>query len=82
MRRFEFILALSADEIRRLYAGSARFLIVEDLRGIRLQLPLGNFRRFVGHDGIQGRFEVRIDDDNRIIELRKIRGAQQGGSEI
>jgi len=71
MKRFEFHLALGAEEFRRLYAGAARYLLVEDTRGVRLQLPLANFRRFVDVRGVHGRFEVAIDDDNRIVELRR-----------
>ena len=72
MRRFEFNMALSAEKTHSLYAGRARYILVESDDGLKLQLPASNFRPFVTIDGIHGRFRVRIDNDNRIVELRKL----------
>lgn len=72
MRQFEFSMALSAEKTRSLYAGRARYILVQSDDGLKLQLPAANFRDFVAADGINGRFFVSIDDDNKIIELRRI----------
>ena len=68
-------MGLSAEKTRSLYAGRARYILVESDDGLKLQLPAANFRVFVGADGINGRFVVSIDDDNRIIELERVQPA-------
>ena len=72
MREFEFYMALSAARTQAIYQGQARYILVESDRGVKLQLPAVNFRRYVADDGIRGRFAVRIDTDNRIIDLRRL----------
>lgn len=72
MRIYEFEIALSAQRTEALYEGEVRYLIVESLQGLKLQLPIGNFRRYVSDAGINGHFRVEIDADNKIIALTKI----------
>ena len=72
MRLFEFSLDLPAHKIERIYQGNARYILVESDDGLTLQLPATNFREYVEADGIHGRFRVRIDDNNRIINLRRL----------
>lgn len=72
MRSFEFNMALSAQKTESLYQGQARYLLVESDAGLKLQLPATNFRGYIGADGINGRFRVSIDDQNRIIELIRL----------
>ncbi len=69
-RRFEFNLNLSADKIQRIYQGQARHILVYTDNGTSLQLPAFNFRQYVTVCGIQGRFEVEIDDENKITQLK------------
>ena len=71
MRRFAFNMALSAEKTRSIYEGQARYILVETDEGLRLQLPAANFREFVSVNGIHGQFNVTIDADNKIIELRR-----------
>jgi len=72
MPEFEFNMALSAQEIRSIYEGQARYILVDSDTGLKLQLPAVNFRNFVTTDGIHGRFSVTIDANNKIRELRKL----------
>ena len=72
MRRFEFTMALSAEKTSRIYGGRASSILVQSDDGLKLQLPAANFRAYVGRNGIQGRFSVAIDADNRIVDLRKL----------
>ena len=69
MRKFRFTVALSAQKTRAIYAGQARFILVETDQGLKLQLPAANFREYVTADGIQGRFDVKIDANNKILAL-------------
>jgi len=72
MPKFEFNMALSADETRSIYEGQARYILVESVQGLKLQLPAVNFRTHVTEDGIKGRFSVETDASNKILALRKL----------
>lgn len=72
MRIFEFSMALPTRKTRAIYAGRARFILVETDQGLKLQLPAANFLDYVSAEGIQGRFSVSIDDDNKILALRRV----------
>ena len=72
MREYKFSMDLSAAKTHSIYEGQARYILVESEQGLKLQLPAANFRQYVSKDGINGLFSVRIDADNRIIDLRKL----------
>jgi len=72
MPKFEFNLVLSADETRSIYEGRARYILVETAQGLKLQLPAVNFRCHVTEDGINERFSVETDADNKLLALRKL----------
>lgn len=74
MTNFEFNLVLSAQQTRSIYEGQARYILVESESepGLKLQLPAANFRVYVSADGINGRFSVEIDADNKMLSLRKL----------
>jgi len=71
-RHFEFSINLSADKTQRIYQGQARFILVYTDDGMSLQLPANNFRQYVTEGGIQGRFQVEIDDKNKILQLNAV----------
>ncbi len=71
MPKFEFNLALSFHETRSIYEGRARYIRVECTQGLTLQLPAANFRCHVTQDGINGRFSVETDANNKILGLSK-----------
>jgi hypothetical protein len=66
---FEFSINLSAEKTQHIYQGQARYILVYTDDGLSLQLPAINFRQYVTDRGIQGRFKVEIDDNNKIIRL-------------
>ena len=72
MHEYKFSMSLSANKTRAIYQGQVRFILVESDQGPKLQLPATSFRPYVADNGIHGRFAVRIDSDNRIIDLRRI----------
>lgn len=72
MPKFEFNITLSADETRSIYQGQARYILVESAEGLKLQFPAVNFRSHVTADGINGRFRVETDANNKILALRKL----------
>ncbi|MEM7084077.1 MAG: DUF2835 family protein [Pseudomonadota bacterium] len=72
MPSYQFDIDLSSDEVHTIYTGQTRFIVVQASNGLRLQLPSANFRDFVTHEGLRGRFTVTVDASNRIQSLRKL----------
>lgn len=69
---YEFYVHVSAERLLAMYSGDARYLIVWSSEGLKLQLPLANFRPFVTDGGLKGRFEVTVDQQNKLQSLKKI----------
>jgi len=67
-----FGLNISSKEVMRFYEGSARQLIATSDEGLRVQIPLKNFRNFIEIDGLIGRFQVTMDENNKLIDLCRI----------
>ena len=67
-----FNLSISAQEYLRVYRGSARQVVVRGGDGASLSFPAEHLRRFVSHDGVQGRFELRYDASNKFVSLEKL----------
>jgi hypothetical protein len=72
MRTVRFNLAISSNNYLSYYQGRARSVSVMADDGSRIKFPAEHLRPFVMHDGVQGRFELVFDDNNRFIALRKI----------
>ena len=70
-KTFEFTVHLSAEKIERIYQGQARYILVYTDEGTSLQLPAGNFQSYVTDKGINGRFVVETDDNNKLIRMQK-----------
>ncbi|PCJ34143.1 MAG: hypothetical protein COA75_12405 [Cellvibrionales bacterium] len=67
-----FYLNISAQEYLRVYKGVARQVVVRGTDGATLSFPAEHLRRFVGHDGVQGRFLLNYDEGNKFISLQKL----------
>ncbi len=67
-----FSLNISAKEYLRVYRGSARQVVVRGTDGTSLSFPAEHLRSFVSHDGVQGRFVLNYDSDNKFISLQKL----------
>lgn len=73
MTRYIVELAISADELRRLYAGTANIVIARDrISGHTVRFPAGNLRPFVTAAGVFGQFELRVDGANRLQDIRSV----------
>jgi hypothetical protein len=71
-QQYTFSLHLSADQYLRYYQGSVGSIQVVSECGKRLRFPASRLRAFLTHDGISGRFVIRIDENQKFIEMRKI----------
>lgn len=66
------VLSIPAAEFERLYSGDANTVVARDqLSGRTVRFPANRLRSFVTHEGVQGRFELIVGADNRLLELRR-----------
>ena len=73
MPEYRFRLNISADKLLHYYSGSVRNLVTYDDQGVRIQFPLQVLRPFVRHGGIQGEFLMRVDDNNKFIDIQQLK---------
>lgn len=71
-KEIRFSLNLSQEQALRYYQGSVQFVVVTTDNGKRLQFPAEHIRSFIGATGIQGRFSIVFDDDNKLIAINRI----------
>jgi len=64
-------LSITADAYRRLYSGDARNVLAHDQEGRKIQFPASSLRPFVSHEGIHGSFIVRVNEQNKLVSIRK-----------
>jgi hypothetical protein len=70
--RLRFSIHLSSEEFLLHYQGHAQALIVRAEDGRRVQLPAKNFRRHITAEGLHGRFEVALDDNNKLLSITRL----------
>lgn len=72
--RYVVELGISADELRRLYAGTANTVVARDqISGKTVRFPASNLRDFVSPAGVFGRFELQVDENNRLQDISRLR---------
>lgn len=69
MTTYRFAMRLSYQEFYPFYLGKIKQIIVRTEQGLRLQLPAERFRPFLTSQGIQGQFELIINENNKIESL-------------
>ncbi|MCB1759724.1 MAG: DUF2835 family protein [Gammaproteobacteria bacterium] len=72
MNSLRFRIALSADAFLQYYRGSASVVIVQGEDGRRIQLPAASLRPYLLRDGINGHFELLLDDNNKLLQIRRL----------
>lgn len=70
--RIRFFLNLPADHYLRYYRGLASNVSVVAEDGRRIEFPASSLRPFVSKQGVQGHFELLIDDNNRLLGLVRL----------
>ncbi|PLY16497.1 MAG: DUF2835 domain-containing protein [Sedimenticola sp.] len=71
-QQIRFSLSISAKLFLHYYQGHAQAVIVQAEDGRRVQIPAHNLRQFVTQDGVFGRFEMVLDENNKMASIRKI----------
>ena len=72
MKRMTFSMKLSAEKYLRYYEGSASAVIVQADDGRTLKFPINAIQKYVTRDGIEGRFEIIFDDNNKMQSLNRL----------
>ncbi len=65
-------LAISAEELQRLYEGSAKTVFAQSIDGRSIRFPANILRPYVMHSGIRGTFQIDFDDDNRFQAISRL----------
>lgn len=65
-------LTISADEYLRHYQGAVRQVICKTRDGRRVQFPSRFLQRFVTHSGVHGSFVLEIDENHKLIDIRRL----------
>lgn len=72
MRQFIIDLSLSAEKMLMYYQGNAKQVYARDQQGVSVSFPAEALRPYVTRAGVHGRFRLRIDDNNKLIDLSKL----------
>lgn len=67
-----FRLAISAEEYLSYYRGEVREIQVTAVNNQIVRFPAGAVQQFLTRDGIFGSFEIRFDEANRLIDVKRV----------
>lgn len=69
---FRFYLNISRQKYLRYYAGSVNSVQVHSENGVLIRFPVSVLKPWVTHQGVHGFFLIKLDDNNKLIEIHKI----------
>ncbi|MFK7731907.1 MAG: DUF2835 family protein [Pseudomonadales bacterium] len=72
MSTIRIYLNIPKQTLLQYYKGSARSVLTTASDGRRIRFPIACLRPFVRSDGIRGSFELEIDADNRLHNIRPL----------
>ncbi len=71
---YTFSVNMSAEQVKNImYNSPVKRLSVMTFEGLRLELPIGHFQKFVGYNGIQGVFKLELNGSS-FVSLERIQG--------
>jgi len=70
-KSIEVVLTISADDFVALYQGVVRDVVAIATDGRRVRFPARILQPYVTHQGIQGRFVIQFDADNRFAGIAR-----------
>lgn len=65
-------LNIPRDEYLRVYQGAARSVLAWDSLGRKISFPVNVLQPFVSHEGVQGKFRLEFDEQNRFVAIKRI----------
>ena len=72
MLEVRFRLNISAREVLRYYRGEVNMVAVTAEDGTTVRFHAANLRPYLNHAGVHGRFLLRFDQENKLVELRRL----------
>lgn len=72
MSEMTFVLHITPAQYQAYYLGEAKNIVVKTEDGRNLQFPANAMQKFVGHDGIHGRFRIAFDENNKLIGVSRL----------
>lgn len=69
-----FRLAISSEKYLAYYQGRAQNILVRAEDGRKIRFPAHNLRPSLQHDGIRGLFQMRFDNNNKMIDIIRLGG--------
>jgi hypothetical protein len=72
-RTYRFNLNINRDEYLSYYAGAAQWVVARAMEGETVRFPASFLRQFVSEDGVHGMFEMVVDEDDRLVSMRRLR---------
>ena len=69
-RTFRFSLSIPAEEYLAYYEGSVRWVQVRSTDGEQVRFPASALRPFVDELGVEGVFEMTIDENSKLVNIR------------
>lgn len=67
-----FSINLSYDKFLQVYQGHAKHVVTKAYDGRTLQFPAEILKPYLTHSGIQGRFVIYFDENNKFKSLEKL----------
>lgn len=71
MQLFYFNLSASLAECERLYRGKNQVVITDEF-GVRVSVPVQRLKPFLLPSGIQGRFKLVIDEQQKVVLFERV----------
>lgn len=69
-----FWLKLNKKQWLRYYKGASNTVMVNSLKGLKIAIPARHFRSHTSYNGIEGFFELTLDEDNKFVSLKRLSG--------
>ena len=72
INKIRFGLFISAEDYLSYYSGAVKNVIVKADNGQNIQFPANALQAYVQQSGVEGRFELWMDENNKLVKLIKI----------
>lgn len=73
MQVYRFSITVTPESWLEFYRRPNSKIVATDTHGRTIQLSARHFQRFVSRDGLRGMFELTLDENNDLIDLKKVR---------
>ena len=72
MKKMRFYLDISPQQYLSYYKNSGIVVNVQADNGHTLQFPASELQKFVTHSGICGRFEIKFNEQHKLVSLKRV----------